>query len=154
MQYSIFYRCLCTLLTCVLLFCISGADSAAAEQKESTAGLKTIEWLSYENGLARAKAQNKKTFIYFYTGRCPYCTMMEKKTLSDESVIALLKEKFACVRVNLNESPSLGAIYPVSGVPTAWFLESNGNKIGGRPGFIPAKNFLEMLNFIIDEKYK
>ena len=154
MHHSIFYRCLCTLLTCVLLCCYNGAVCVAADQKGSTAGSETIEWLSYENGLARAKAQNKKTFIYFYTGRCPYCTMMEKKTLTDKSVIALLKEKFVCVRVNLNTSPSLGALYPVSGVPTAWFLESNGNKIGGRPGFIPAENFLEMLNFIVDEKYK
>ena len=79
---------------------------------------------------------------------------MDAKTFTDRQVIDLLNDQFLCVKVNLDESPSLGAIYPVTGVPTSWFLESSGKKIGGRPGYVPPEMFIDMLKLIIDEKYK
>ena len=152
MQHFLFRRFLWALLACALLCCQTGPACFAADTGlENT---DSVSWLSYETALSRAKAENKKIFLYFYTDRCPYCKVMNTKTLKDDRVIELLNNQFLCAKVNLDKSPSLGAIYPVSGVPTSWFLESSGKKIGGRPGYSPPEMFLDMLKLIVDEKYK
>lgn len=167
MKNIIFHRFLLTLLACVLLCVYSGSSCLAEDRTDSDrtqstvdskpAGVesdKTISWLSYEDALDRAKTENKKILIYFYTNRCPYCKVMETKTLSDQRVIDLLNDKFCCAKVNLDSKPAMRVMYPVSGVPTSWFLESSGKKIGGRPGFVPPEMFVETLQVVIDEKYK
>lgn len=154
------------LMSVLLCFC-NGTLSCAADQTESdkkqpvadmklsdTADKKTIAWRSYEDGFALAQAENKKTFLYFYTGNCHYCRIMDKETFTNDQVIAMLNNNFIPVRVDLGDKQALRAQYQVRGVPTSWFLESSGTRIGAKPGYFPPDQFMEMLQFVIDEKYK
>lgn len=159
MHYSPFSRCLCAALTCLFLCWPIGSVCLAADHNDGAksvdpADAKAIQWLSYEAGLARAKAEHKKAFIYFYTNRCHYCNIMEKTTLADNRIVDLLSDQFVSIKINLEETPALASVYFVSGVPSSWFLESSGEKIGGRPGYLAPEMFAELLNLVIDEKYK
>ena len=147
-------------LACVCVCCCLGSFSIAAEPGSSDQGLTVakntsgIDWLPYETGLARSKAENKKVFLHFYTDRCHYCKVMANNTFVDKKVISSLNEKFISIKVDLAKNPSFSKLYPVRGVPTSWFLESTGEKIGLKPGYLPPDMFLKMLDFILSEEYK
>jgi thioredoxin-related protein len=113
-----------------------------------------INWHSYEEGLSLAKNEKKKIYLLFYTNRCHYCKVMETDTFANAQVIAMLNDNFIPIKVDLGARPALGSTYPSPGVPMSWFLESNGDKIGSRAGYFPPDQFMEMLQFIISEKYK
>jgi len=167
MRKSIIRRCLGMTLICVVLCCYRGAPAADQAKSEPVqvppAGQSktsvdqpqpTIGWRPYEDGLALAKAENKKAFLYFYTTRCHYCNIMEKKTFTNDQVIALLNDQFVPIRVDLGTKPAFASFYKINGVPVSWFLESNGQPIGSRPGFLAPDQFTEMLKFVLTEKYK
>lgn len=166
MRHPIFRCSLWAALVCALL-CSYNNLSFATEQGKSdqtqsatTMASPVIEkaqgivWHPYEDGFSLAKAENKKTFLYFYTARCHYCRLMDTKTFTSDQVIALLNNHFIPVRVNLDEKQALRSQYQVRGVPTSWFLESSGARIGAKPGYLKPEQFAEMLQFVIDEKYK
>lgn len=167
MQSFIIHGFLWTVLASVLLCCGNGNLSFAADAAESgraqfvadkgSSGItnkQNISWYSYENGLARAKAENKKIFLHFYTNWCHYCKVMVANTFVNKDVINLLNEKFISIRVNRDEKPSLKTKYPGLGVPSSWFLDSNGDKIGVKPGYLPPEQFIPILQFVASEEYK
>ncbi len=148
---KILFRCLLgTALACFFFSLYNGNPSLAADGPSDEG----IAWLPYAKGLTVAKSQNKKIFIHFYTNRCHYCRVMQAQTFVNQNVIDMLNDNFVSIKVNLEENPGMGATYPVAGVPASWFLESNGDKIGVKPGFLPPAKFIQMLQFILDEKYK
>lgn len=156
-----------TMLTGVVLCCYSASFSLAADQSEpgkitpvadmETRGLenkKEIVWYPYEEGLALAKAENKKTILFFYTDNCHYCKVMQTKTFAHDQVIDLLNSKFISVKVDADKKADVNSQYHIIGVPTSWFLESTGEQIGSQPGYIPPEEFTKMLEFILSERYK
>ncbi|MEW6076986.1 MAG: DUF255 domain-containing protein [Thermodesulfobacteriota bacterium] len=132
--------------------CFSSSVLFAADANAQ--GKPEIAWHDYEEGLSLAKSSGKKLYLHFYTTRCHYCKVMQSETFTDNQVIAMLNENFIPIKVDLGARPSLGSVYPSPGVPMSWFLESNGDKIGSRAGYLPPDQFMEMLQFIIAEKYK
>ena len=48
---------------------------------------KQINWYTYEEGIDRARRQNKNMVIYFHAEWCAYCTQMEKETFTDAFVV-------------------------------------------------------------------
>jgi uncharacterized protein YyaL (SSP411 family) len=146
-------RCFLWALLVGLLACcfckpvLFAADSEAPDKPG-------IAWHGYEEGLSLAKSGNKKIFLHFYTTRCHYCKVMQTETFTNAQVIAMLNDNFIPIKVDLGARPALGSTYPSPGVPMSWFLESNGDKIGSRAGYFPPDQFMEMLQFIISEKYK
>ena len=114
----------------------------------------SIAWYSYDKGLALAKEKNKKIYINFHADWCGYCRKMEKETFVDKKVIALLNDKFIAVSVNSDKETQLAKKYNVRGLPANFFLTDKGEAIGSQPGYLDAKTFLHLLNFVKDEKYK
>ena len=126
----------------------------------------TIDWLSYNEGLARAERENKYVLIDFYTDWCGYCKKMDKETYSKEEVKRILNENFVTVKVNGESNnkviedgkeiteKELTMRYQVSGYPTTWFLESNHNKIAPLPGYVPADQFILVIKYIGEGWYK
>ncbi|MDY6832937.1 MAG: DUF255 domain-containing protein [Thermodesulfobacteriota bacterium] len=113
-----------------------------------------IRWFSYDQGLARAKAQQKKVFLHFYTNWCRYCDMMAASTFVDKKVIDTLNQDFVSIRVNSDEVRDVAGKYQVRGVPVSFFLEADGGQIGSRPGFLEPDVFLRLLEFVKAEGYK
>jgi len=113
-----------------------------------------LEWQAYDKGLALAKAQGKKAFVYFYADWCTYCKMMEKETFGDPEAAAYLKANFVLVRVNTDRAKKLARTYSAQALPTSWFLTPEGEKIKRIPGYAPVDFFMTAMKYIHSDAYK
>lgn len=113
-----------------------------------------IQWLSYAEGRQRGENQNKKVFLVFNADWCRYCLKMEKETFQNPTVIAYVNRNFVPVSVNSDKEQTIADKYKVKGLPDTWFIAENGERIGNRPGYIPADEMLKILKFIATDSYR
>jgi len=113
-----------------------------------------INWLKYEEGLARAKNENKKVFLNFHAGWCRYCIKMEKETFTHKEIIAYLNENFIPIMVDSDKEKKIAGAYNVRALPTSWFLEPDKSKISTLPGYVDAKQLLSILKYIHTGSYQ
>jgi len=140
----------------VFIFSLSGmlpinaADSPAPAAEAGTA----IQWVAYDDAVDAASKQDKKVYLYFYADWCHYCKVMNSKTFVSEQVITRLNDDFIPVRIKMKDQARVAEQFNVQGVPSSWFLENTGERIGAKPGYLPPEQFLDLLNFVTEEKYK
>lgn len=138
-----------TLLLTAFLFCLSMLLPVA--NAASSGGIK---WYKHQEGMALAKREGKKVYINFHADWCFYCTKMEKETFKKSSVIAYLNDNFISISVDTDRERKVTERYNVRGLPDSWFFDENGKKLGSRPGYLPPKMFLKMLEMVHTEGYK
>ncbi len=141
----------------------SGSNSASTQQQE---GLRT-KWLDFNDGLAKAKTENKPIFVEFYTEWCVYCKKFQKETIQNENVSRILSDKFVYIRLdaeneknqikyngNSMSNVELTRSFGITSYPSLVFLESGGKPITLFPGFMPAPQFSALLNYIHQKCYE
>ena len=129
---------------------VTGAINASGSQADESG----IQWLSYDEGRQRGEAENKKVFLVFNADWCRYCLKMEKETFQNPTVIAYVNRNFVPVSVNSDKEQTIADKYKVKGLPDTWFIAENGERIGNRPGYIPADEMLKILKFIATDSYR
>lgn len=99
-----------------------------------------------EEGIAKAKAENKLLFVDCYTTWCGPCQMMKKYTFKDADLGEFMAEKYVCMAVNMEDSEGLvvGQKYPVPAFPTLLFLDKTGRLIHGQSGSVNASALLNL----------
>ena len=168
------YRCLALLLALVsamsLLACAQEGADRQRDTKISQPGLQgkkgEIQWLDFNHGLARARADNKSIMIDFYTDWCVYCKKLDRETLQNQEVTRILTENFIAIRLNAEKSEGdilyrgkayspagLSRYFGVTAFPSLAFLDSGGQPITLLPGFVPAPQFSAILNYIQQKCY-
>ena len=120
----------------------------------STAKSGSVKWYAYDEGLSLGEKKGKKIFMYFWADWCKICELMEKETLTKPKIIQYLNENFISIKVNSDAEKVLATSYLVRGLPTMWFLEKSGEKIGYHPGYVASDMFLPYLRYIRSDKYK
>ncbi|MFT6166187.1 MAG: thioredoxin-related protein [Vicingaceae bacterium] len=76
-----------------LLFCIViGLSSSAQEDK--------IEWLSFEEALARNEKEPKKFIVDVYTDWCGWCKKMDANTFTNPVIIKYITDNYWAVKLN------------------------------------------------------
>jgi len=140
-------------------------DEQNVEAVEETKPL-TLNWLSYDEGLALAEKENKYVLIYFYTDECSWCKKMIDQTYSNEEVKKILSDKFVAVKIDARSEnkviekgeeiseKKLAILYQVSGYPTTWFIENNHTGIAPLPGYVATEQFIPVLDYIGEGWYK
>ena len=114
----------------------------------------TIQWHQYDEGITLGKKENKKVFLFFWAEWCKFCEKMEKETLNEPQIVSYLKENFITVKVNSDTEQSIANKYFVQGLPTAWFVGEQGEKISNLPGYVSSEMFLPILRYIHSDSYK
>ncbi|MBI5180969.1 MAG: DUF255 domain-containing protein [Nitrospirae bacterium] len=126
----------------------------------------SIKWLSYDEGIEKAKKESKFVIISFVTHWCEWCKKMDEETYSNEDVKSLIKNGFIPIRVDAQMQgevsykgrkmgyKELAVHYNVKEVPTTWFLESDGTLIAMMPGKIEPDFFIKTLNYVNNKAYK
>ena len=144
------------ILTVALIFVFS-LDSFSAGK----------EWGKFDEGIARAKKENKVMLVDFYADWCHWCKVMDEKTFKNKDVAKKLAADFVTVRLNAedaNETATyknktytnveLTRAFGVTGFPTIAFLDAKGEPITLIPGYVPPETFLQILNYIDQGCYK
>lgn len=125
-----------------------------------------ILWLNYAEGMKAAEDSDKQILIDFTASWCGWCKKMEATTFKDDSVINMVNEHFIPIKVwgdskkqldvdgyKITEESLAKNKYAVSGYPTFYFLEADGEPIGKQPGYLQTAQFIEMLSYVKERKY-
>lgn len=100
---------------------------------------------SYEQGIEKAKKENKQALLFVYSTYCPWCKKMEKTTLQDEEVIKVINEKYIFIAVNQDKDSFPEKFIPY-GVPTTYLIDPiKEEKIFTMKGYKSADSFLDRL---------
>ena len=140
-----------------------GSKEGAGEPPSGSAAM----WLPFNEGMALAAKEQKNVVIDFYTTWCHWCKVMDRETFSDPTVKKYLAEHFVTIRIDAeNRTDTLiykGAEYRpfvlarkfgVNGFPSIAYLDRGGNLVTVVPGFVPAKTFLPLLEYMEKECYR
>jgi len=103
-----------------------------------------ITWLSYQEGMATAQREGKRTLVDFMADWCGYCRKMDADTFSNASVIAL-SSRYVFARVNVDQQGDLARQFRVSGLPTLVVLDPGGREITRFAGYLPPQEFLRQV---------
>lgn len=128
-----------------------GSDGATGAKPAKAA----IQWLGYDEGLARAKETGKPLLINFWADWCHYCRRMKAETYADSAVVAAVNADFIPVSINTTTDQRRAAEFFVRGLPTIWFVASDGaTRITNLPGYVEAPMFLEVLRYLATRSYE
>lgn len=113
----------------------------------------TIGWKDYTPGIALAGKESKSIFLYFHAEWCTYCKKLKQTTFTDQKILAYLEENFISIQVDSDKEKALAQKWRVKGLPTLWFLESDGTRISSIPGYLDATQLLQVLRYVHTKSY-
>ena len=157
---------LLTLLLAAIPSC--ARKETAGEQASSSEGQQSVvKWLAFDDGLAKARTENKPIFVEFYAEWCVFCKKFQKETIKNQQVANMLANNFVYVRLNAENSESqlryqgkslsnveLAQAFGVNAYPSLVFLDSKGQPITMLSGFVPPDQFVPVLDFIDQKCYE
>lgn len=109
------------LLALVLIISVSLAADAKIKWND-----RNIEWHTYDEGLERARTDQKTAIIIFYADWCPTCQKYGK--IFNQVKIAKTASDFIMIRVNKDDYPELSSTYGFDGeyIPRTFAVSSEG----------------------------
>ncbi len=145
-------------------------DDTAREQASATGRQQKdlpTKWLAFDEGLAKARTENKPIFVEFYADWCIFCKKFQQETIKDQKVARMLSENFVYVRLNAENSESrvryngkslsnveLTQAFGINSYPSLVFLDFNGQPITMLSGFLPPHQFMPVLDYIDQKCYE
>lgn len=67
----------------------------------------SIQWLTFEEAMARSETEPRKFFISVYTDWCSWCKHMESTTYNEPSIADYVNENYYPVRLDAEEKASI-----------------------------------------------
>lgn len=130
---------LAILITALLFTVVTSA------QKSNTEGIQ-FEKSTWNEVLAKAKAENKPIFVDISTSWCGYCKKMKAKTYTDSSVGNFYNDEFINVSVDAEkgEGIKLAEKYNVNGYPTFVYLNPDGTLAQQTSGYRNGEEFIKV----------
>lgn len=101
---------------------------------------------TFDEIMASAKKAGMPVMIDFFATWCGPCKLLEKTTYADPSVTAF-SNKFVNAKfdVEKGEGIELAKRFKIMNYPTILFLKSNGEEIDRLIGYLPPKEFLQVM---------
>jgi thioredoxin-related protein len=145
----------------------AGKSEEAAKETAKVEEKVEIEWMSYDEGMAKAKKEDKHVLIDFYTTWCGWCKKMDKTTFQDAAVVKAVSDNMIAIKINaesnspvvheaqkITERELSGKIFGVRGFPTYWFVDPKGQRLFPVPGYRSATDFLDLVEYVGESHYK
>lgn len=99
-----------------------------------------IEWMKYDDAIAKAKKENKLVMIMLSREGCPACEYMKDIVFEDENVLSEFNKDFIGVHLDINED-YVPEEFTYIGTPTFHFLNKFERKIDRIDGGKNVKDF-------------
>ena len=147
-------------LTLIILTILIGLVSAKAGDKLE------VKWRKFDAGVAEAKKANKKILIDVYTDWCKWCKKLDAEVYTDPKVVEYMNKNFIPIKMNGESKDKvnykgksmmegeLSQGFGVTGFPTIFFLDPNSEPINKLGSFVPADQFLPIIQYIGGDHYK
>lgn len=136
-----------------------------------------IDWLSWEEAVARSEQEPRKMIVDVYTDWCGWCKRMDKTTFEDPAVVDYVNENFYAVKLNAeqrepirfdNHEFTYDATLSRRGVhtlavalldgrmsyPSIVYLDQEQKRITISPGFKAAEALLQELTYVGGDHFK
>jgi len=168
-----FKRIFPSILLTILLTLLT---SATAIKDQSEGDEAKIQWLTFEEAVAKAKKDPKKIFIDVYTDWCGWCKRMDASTFSNAQIAAYMNEKFYSVKLNAEQREDINfnghtfkfVPYGNRGYhelaaallknrlsyPTVVFMDEHQNLLTPVPGFQQPKAFDQLVKYFGEDHYQ
>ncbi|MGA7179755.1 MAG: DUF255 domain-containing protein [Thiobacillaceae bacterium] len=124
-------------------------------------------FVTYDQGLKTAKAQNRPIFLYFGRYGCAWCAHTNKETFSNPDLRKLYIDHYVLVyvdaegykRLNLPSGEriteaELGARFNAFATPLFVYLTPQGHEIFKAPGFKTVQDFKDFDRYVTGGNYK
>ncbi|MAF67552.1 MAG: hypothetical protein CMJ84_18090 [Planctomycetes bacterium] len=86
-----------------------------------------MDWFEWnDEAFALARERGCPVFLFVKASWCRWCRELEDRVLSDESVAALLAERYVSISVDKDRRPDVEARYTRGGWPTLAYLDDTG----------------------------
>ena len=139
-----------------------------------------INWISFEEAVAKTEANPKMILIDLYTDWCGWCKKMDRDTYSRKEIVSYVNEKFYAVKFNAegneivhfkgqklsnpnydpaksrrrNSQHQLAQYFGVRSYPTILFLDEEGQFLAPIPGYKPPSKLELFLKLFGEDLYK
>ncbi len=145
----------------VMLVLVLGAFQDAP-QTEKDAG--KINWVTLDELETLHADEPRKVFIDIYATWCGPCKLMDKKTFADPQIVEYVNEHYYAIKLNgegkkqvklfgktMSEA-ELAYAFRIQGYPSIVFMDEKLQPYQPVAGYIPAKNFIQMLRQFNEEE--
>ncbi|KAL6071034.1 Thioredoxin domain-containing protein 12 [Balamuthia mandrillaris] len=115
-------------LAFLLFACLVIACCVAEEGSSLARGFnEKIHWVSYEDGLKRAKEENKPAFVLLHKSWCGACKRL-KPAFAGSTEVEQLSEKFVMINAEDDEEPHANPAFALDGsyIPRIIFMSAEG----------------------------
>ncbi len=99
----------------------------------------------FASARAAAGESGKPLLVEFHGPGCGPCEQMERETLSDAEVSAMIREHFEPLRVNAVRDSDVATRYLVATFPTVKFIDADGTAVYDHASFVPPDRFMEVM---------
>ncbi|PWK28933.1 thioredoxin [Arcicella aurantiaca] len=108
---------------------------------------------SWQETVAKAKAQSKPIFIDFFTTWCGPCKQLEQKVYSKPEVIQKMNANFINFKIDAEkgEGPDLARKFDVSAYPFLVWADKNQNVLLTDAGYMPVNEFLKSVDNALNQ---
>ena len=142
----------------------------------SIAHAQEIEWLSFEEAVAKSKEEPRKLLIDIYTDWCGWCKKMDRDAYENTHVAEYISKNFYAVKFNAEQTESIEfdghtfkfipqgrrGVHELAAAltnnklsyPTTVFMDENLRIIQPIPGYMNAKSLDPILKYIGGDKFK
>lgn len=113
-----------------------------------------FEHLTFDEALAKAKAENKLIFMDCYTTWCGPCKYMTENVFPQEKAGEYFNPKFVCVKFDMEkgEGPELAKRFGVRAYPTFFIIRPNGTMQHTIVGGADVEEFIARIEKGLNEK--
>lgn len=124
----------------VLLFALFFISSTAFSQIDFKKG-------TVSEVLAQAKSENKLVMVDVMTDWCKWCIELDNKVYAKKEVSDFANANQVNYKIDAEkgEGVDFAKKYKIQGFPSILFLDGDGNEVDRIYGYVPAKDFLEMM---------
>jgi uncharacterized protein len=101
--------------------------------------------------ITQAQQQNRLILIDLTAKWCMYCKKMEQTTYKDNAVIKEIQKHYIAIKADEEEYPELAKRFATVGRPGTIILDSNGNQLLAKTGYLKPQWMLWMLQGAVSE---
>ncbi|MCU7835564.1 MAG: DUF255 domain-containing protein [gamma proteobacterium symbiont of Taylorina sp.] len=110
------------------------------------------DWQVWSEDIPTQAKQNNRFILIDLTAQwCKFCKKMEQTTYKDQSVIDELNKNYIAIKADEEKYPELASRFKKVGRPGTIILDSNGQQLIAKTGYIKPQWMLWMLQGTIAE---